>query len=171
MDDTGHIAALAEKLRRSCDRGSGIPDLGLLASDLGVRIRYFPLGDLKGFYLVLEEVPFIVLNQALTEPVLRIVCAHEFGHHLLHRELAGKTVFNEYELYQMENRLEREANLFAAFLLIPESAVRAFRGPEQRGRSIGETARLLGTTEELFAIRLKAEGVPADIRVSRFPSE
>lgn len=171
MDDAARIAALAEDLRRSCDRGSGVPDLSLLASDLGVRVRYFPLGDLKGFYLLLEDIPFIVLNQTLPEPVLRIVCAHEFGHHLLHRELAGKTVFNEYELYQMENKLEREANLFAAFLLIPDSAVRAFREPEQRGRSVGETARLLGTTEELFAIRLRAEGLPADIRLSRFPTE
>lgn len=171
MDDAGRIAALAEELRRSCDRGGGMPDLVLLANDLGVRVRYFPLGDLKGFYLLLEDIPFVVLNQELPEPVLRIVCAHEFGHHLLHRELAGKTVFNEYELYQMENKLEREANLFAAFLLIPDSAVDAFRGPEQRGRSIGETARLLGTTEELFAIRLKAEGLPAEVRLSRFPSE
>ena len=171
MDDLARIAGAARTLRRSCDRGSGVPDLALLADDLGVRVRYFPLGDLKGFYLLLEDIPFIVLNRALPEPVLRIVCAHEFGHHLLHRELAGTTVFNEYELYQMENRLEREANLFAAYLLIPDSAVDAFRAPEQRGRSVGETARLLGTTEELFAIRLKAEGLPADVRVSRFPSE
>lgn len=140
-----------------------------LAEALGVRVRYFPLGDLKGFYLVVEGVPFIALHKDLPEPLQRIVCAHELGHHLLHRDLAEQTIFNEYDLYQMENRLERDANLFAALYLLPEEAVRDFRRPENRGLSVGEAAGLRGTTEELFSIRLAAAGMDTGIRLSRFP--
>lgn len=140
-----------------------------LAEALGVRVRYFPLGDLKGFYVVLQGVPFIALHRDLPEPMQRTVCAHELGHHLLHGDLAARTVFNEYELYRMENRLEREANLFAAFLLVPEEAVEALHRPENRGRSLGELAGDYGTTGELFAIRLEAEGFDLGVRLSRFP--
>lgn len=140
-----------------------------LAEALGVRVRYFPLGDLKGFYIVLQGIPFIALHRDLPEPLLRTVCAHELGHHLLHRDLASRTVFNEYELYEMENCIERDANLFAAFLLVPEEASEALFRPENRGRSLGELAGACGTTEELFAIRLEAEGFDLGIRLSRFP--
>lgn len=140
-----------------------------LAEALGVRVRYFPLGDLKGFYMVLKGVPFIALHRDLPESLQRTVCAHELGHHLLHGELAARTVFNEYELYRMENRLEREANLFAAFLLVPEEAVEALSRPENRGRALRELAGDYGTTEELFAIRLEAEGFDLGVRLSRFP--
>ena len=165
----GEIRKLCEDLRRDYDQGTEVPDPRTLSEELGARVRYFPLGGLKGFYTLLNGIPFIVLEQELPEPLLRLVCAHELGHHLLHRPLAEKAVFNEYELYQMENVLEREANLFAAFLLIPDRAVRAFCSPENRGTSLMEAARLCGTTEELFAIRLRAEGLGTDVRLSRFP--
>lgn len=148
---------------------SSSKDPFLLADTLGVRVRYFPLGGLKGFYIVLQGVPFIALHRDLPEPLLRIVCAHELGHHLLHRGLASCTVFNEYDLYRMETLVEREANLFAAFLLIPDETVAALRRPEERGRSIGEMARSIGVTEELLAIRLEAEGLDLGVRLSRFP--
>ena len=71
----------------------------------------------------------------------------------------------------MENRFERDANLFAALFLIPDRVVRGLRRPENRGLSVKEAARLHGTTEELLQIRLQAEGVDNGVRLSRFPSE
>lgn len=162
---TAEIRALVQSLT---EEGS-CRDPFLLADTLRVRVRYFPLGNLKGFYMVLQGIPFIALHRDLPEPLLRIVCAHELGHHILHRELASHRVFNEYELYQMENHIEGEANLFASFLLISDETVEALRRPEERGRSIGELARSAGVTEELLAIRLKAEGLDLGVRLSRFP--
>lgn len=168
-DRTADIRALCRELLETEGDPAASPDPFRLAEQLGVRVRYFPLGELKGFYLILEGIPFIALHRDLPEPLQRIVCAHELGHHLLHRDLAEKSVFNEYEMYEMENRLEREANLFAACLLIPAEAVEAFRAPENRGRSVKEAARLAGTTEELFAIRLSMEGCDTGVLISRFP--
>lgn len=161
------IADLKDKYGFDDDR----PDPVALAEAMHVRVRYFPLGDLKGFYLVLNEIPFIAIDRDLPEELQRIVCAHELGHHLLHREAASRGVFNDYELYRMENRFERDANLFASLLLIPERAVEEFCRPENRGLSIKEAARLMGTTEELLAIRLQAAGAGTGVRLSRFPSE
>lgn len=147
------------------------PDPVALAEAMHVRVRYFPLGGLKGFYLVLNDIPFIAIEQDLPEALQRVVCAHELGHHLLHREVSSQTLFNDYDLYRMENRFEREANLFAALLLLPDRAVEEFCRPENRGLSIREAARLRETTEELFSIRLSAEGLDTGVRFSRFPSE
>lgn len=146
------------------------PDPFALAEMLGVRIRYFPLGGLKGFYLVLNDIPFIAIDRDLPEGLQRIVCAHELGHHLLHRAETSQG-FNDYELYRMENRFERDANLFAALLLLPDRVVQEFCRPENRDLSVKEAARLHGTTEELLQIRLQAEGIDNGVRLSRFPSE
>ncbi|MBR5753617.1 MAG: ImmA/IrrE family metallo-endopeptidase, partial [Clostridia bacterium] len=113
---------------------------------------------------------FIAIDEAQPPPIQRIVCAHELGHHLLHRDLAEQILFNEYELYRMETKVEREANLFACFLLIPDDPSAFFRRPENRDVSVEEAARLFGTTRELLSIRLQAEGGGPEVRVSRFPS-
>lgn len=147
------------------------PDPVRLAEAMGVRVRYFPLGGLKGFYLVMNGIPFIAIDRDLPEETQRIVCAHELGHHLLHHEEASRGFFNDYELYRMETRFERDANLFAALLLLPDRVVEEFCRPENRGLSVKEAARLRETTEELFAIRLSAEGVDTGVRFSRFPAQ
>lgn len=141
-----------------------------LAEALGIRVRYFDLGAVKGFYTRMQTIPFIALNRSLPEPQSKIVCAHELGHHVLHAAYTENAFFNEFELYRMENRVEAEANLFAAFLLLPDQAVSFLTRPENAGLSLGEAAGLFGTTEELFTIRLAAEGLPVpDHRLSTFP--
>ena len=145
------------------------PDPVALAEAMHVRVRYFPLGDLRGFYLVLNDIPFIAIDRDIPEALQRVVCAHELGHHLLHHEEASRGFFDDYDLYRMENRFERDANLFASLLLRPDRAVEEFCSPENRGLSVKEAARLRETTEELFAIRLGAEGLDTGVRFSRFP--
>ena len=161
------IADLNDRYGFDADR----PDPVALAAAMHVRIRYFPLGGLKGFYLILNDIPFIAIDRDLPEAMQRVVCAHELGHHLLHREEASRGFFDDYDLYRMENRFERDANLFASLLLLPDKAVEEFCRPENRGLSVGEAARLWETTAELFAIRLSAEGIGTGVRFSRFPSE
>ena len=82
------------------------PDPVALAEAMHVRVRYFPLGDLRGFYLVLNDIPFIAIDRDIPEALQRVVCAHELGHHLLHHEEASRGFFDDYDLYRMENRFE-----------------------------------------------------------------
>lgn len=170
-DRVRELKALIADLKDEYGFDDERPDPVALAEAMHVRVRYFPLGGLKGFYLVLNEIPFIAIERDLPEELQRIVCAHELGHHLLHREVSSQTLFDDYDLYRMENRFEQEANLFASLLLLPDQVVRGFCRPENRGISIREAARFHGTTEELLSIRLQAEGLDTGVRFSRFPAE
>lgn len=92
----------------------------ILAVELGIDIQYHDIGSLKGYYLVDRKRRYIVLNNSLDEGMLQLVCAHELGHDRLHQELAGFTVWHERNLFDSRSKAEREANLFAAELLIPD---------------------------------------------------
>ena len=64
---------------------------------------------------------FIYLNESLSEFETLWVAAHELGHHVIHPELARQSKrILETSLYDMSTRTEKEANLFAAELLIDE---------------------------------------------------
>lgn len=169
VDRVRELKALLDDLTVAYGLDRDHLDPAALAEATGVRVRYFPLGGLKGFYLVLNGIPFIAIDRDLPEELQRIVCAHELGHHLLHRAETSQG-FNDYELYRMENRFEQEANLFASLLLLPDRVVQGFCNPENRGLSVGEAARRWGTTEELLSIRLQAEGIDTGTRFSRFPA-
>jgi Zn-dependent peptidase ImmA (M78 family) len=59
----------------------------------------------------------------------RFSAAHELGHFVLHREKMAKFSFDAMETFKefdnVEDEIEREANHFAAELLMPESVLRA----------------------------------------------
>ena len=60
----------------------------------------------------------IVVNSRLEEYMLRMVVAHEIGHDILHRKEAKHGAMQEFELFDMKDSLEYEANVFAAHLLL-----------------------------------------------------
>ncbi len=171
VDQIPELKALIERLLTEHELRSDFPDPFALAEAMHIRVRYFPLGGLKGFSLILNDIPFIAIDKELPEPLKRIVCAHELGHHVLHHPAMEQVTFNDYDLYRMENRYEREANLFASLLLLPDGVMEELCLPENRALSRKEAAYRLQTTEELLAIRLDAEGNDTGIRLSRFPSE
>lgn len=95
-----------------------------LADALGVKIKYTDfLYQLKGMYTVINHQRYIILNNKNKSGINRIVCAHELGHDQIHREYAKNTVMQEFMLYEMSNRLEYEANIFAASLLLDDETV------------------------------------------------
>lgn len=71
----------------------------------------------KGAFAMVSRNPFIFLNGNLPDETLKIVCAHELGHALMHRDIAARP-FLEFELFASADRLEYEANCFAASLLM-----------------------------------------------------
>ena len=89
-----------------------------LAEALGINIMYKNLESLKGFYSYSKRNKYIVLNGNLSDIELRLIISHELGHHFLHLHLAKSLKFmKDYTLFSASKH-EREANMFAAHLLI-----------------------------------------------------
>ena len=87
-----------------------------LASYANVHIRYKELPDnVFGLYHRVNKRSFIVLNQDHEHAVQRFTCAHELGHHFLHRKI-GYYFIEEHTLFQ-PGKFERQANRFAVRLL------------------------------------------------------
>jgi Zn-dependent peptidase ImmA (M78 family) len=109
------------------------------------------LGNLKGFYKRDGHNRFIVINEGISEPLQKIVCAHELGHDQLHRHLSKNQTLQEFAIYDMKSKPEYEANIFAAELLLPEHDIIDLF---EQGFTFSETVKLLQTDPQLLAIRL-----------------
>ncbi len=123
-----------------------------IARQCGIEIIIRELGALKGFYKVIYRNPFIFLNKAMSRSMARIVCAHELGHHFLHREFAAFG-FEETSLFSPASRREYEANLFAAELLLPDSEVKELA---DEGYTDMQIAAALGADLTLTQLKLAA---------------
>ena len=113
-----HIVQQAEEFRRSY-KGR---DIFELAESSGVSVWFRPLGSLKGFYICENGKRYIIINEELEPIMQRTVCAHELGHDVLHRDLAAGGI-RENTMFLEHNKTEREANLFAAEMLLTDKAV------------------------------------------------
>ncbi len=117
------------------------------------RITVLERGDFKrqkGAFMVIAGNDFIFLNGNLSEPMQRAVCAHELGHALLHRDLC-RGGFLEYELFNMADRREYEANVFAAELLLKDREILEMA---RSGRDVTQMAQLLNVNVNLVLIKL-----------------
>ena len=78
----------------------------------------------KGAFAVIGNNSFIFINGSLSEYMQRLVCAHELGHALLHRKLGTMPGgMMEFEIFDIKDAAEYEANVFAANLLIDEQEI------------------------------------------------
>lgn len=122
-----------------------------LAEAVGAEVLFTDLGSLKGMYTYIQNNRFIVISNALDEATARIVCAHELGHDQLHRALVKDSFLQETLLYNMKNRTEYEANVFAAELLLPDADV---LGYAEEGLDIDTIAAVTETDVNLVALKL-----------------
>jgi hypothetical protein len=146
--------------------------------DLKVRLEYcspsfFAEGpEVLGAYEFGSGRIFISEHLLSNEGRLRWTIAHEVGHHKLHSGLAKQqTLFDEpvsaLKAYRggfsVSDRLEAQANRFAAHLLLPERLVRAFVGPEGSGiRREDDFKRLAlaaAVSQQAASIRLEQLGL------------
>jgi Zn-dependent peptidase ImmA (M78 family) len=113
-----HIIEKANEIREKY----GIDDLELLASKLGAEVVEIPLGKIiKEVYIKDEGV--IVIDPNLHLYKKRHLIAHGLAHHLFHRNTKVNYFLNERDdrfNYWKQRRQEKEAEVFAAYLLIPE---------------------------------------------------
>lgn len=63
---------------------------------------------------------YIVINKNITDELKHIICVHGLGHDKLHLDFAKNAAIKELSLFDMTSKPGREANLFAAELLIDD---------------------------------------------------
>jgi len=121
-------------------------NLKLICRELGLEIIQ---EDLVGR---LKEVYFgdsIVIKKSLPKAEKQELIAHALGHYLMH---AGNHLSQQKKIYSFGNYHERQANSFAAYLLIPEDQLES---KLYEGISAHEIADQFEATEKLINYRLK----------------
>ena len=111
---------------RRLKKKNGETDPVRLCGSMGIRLLYQQLGKdetaIKGYFIVCKRIPAIVINDDLPETIQKIIIAHELGHACLHRK-QGISAFHEVTLFDESSTMEKEANLFAAELLLDDGEV------------------------------------------------
>lgn len=122
----------------------------ILARECNMRVLFSDLGHLRGLYQYYKRSKLIIINDMLSYPEQKAVCAHELGHALLHPKL--NRFFLHQSTFQNCDRLEREANLFAACLLIDDNDAREYL---LRGASSEQIAAATGLHPALAEERMR----------------
>ncbi len=135
MPTFSQIDARAEDILRQTGMLRVPVDVELVAHRLNLRTEAAPLGENVSGLLVVEKGHGVIgynVTQALVRQ--RFTIAHEIGHFVLHRRDDPSALFidTHYIVYRRdaqsstgEDRREREANRFAAALLMPATLLHA----------------------------------------------
>ncbi|MDO5733918.1 MAG: ImmA/IrrE family metallo-endopeptidase [Eubacteriales bacterium] len=121
----------------------------LLAEADGIHLfPRFDFEQLKGMYMVLNNWRCIFYKADLAEPQIAEIIAHELGHDQLHQDYieAGRE-FIDHSLFDPRSKLEREANFFAAELLLTD---REFFDLMEEGAALEWAAQTCGYNPNLL---------------------
>lgn len=121
-----------------------------LANAMNIAIFYEDLGSINGYYNKPLRMKQIHINNSLDEHMKKFTCAHELGHAILHP--SASTPFLKAKTFLSVDKLEIEANTFAANLLIPDEII-----IEHRNLTTEQLSRLLGYEQALIELRLKSD--------------
>jgi Zn-dependent peptidase ImmA (M78 family) len=116
-----------------------------IAKKIGLEILEVPMeGKAVEFYWG----DAITLKEGLEEPLRRELIAHAICHHLLH---AGSHLKVSERRYSFGNYHEKQANIFAAFLLIPDEELEKLAGKDL---TIYDLAEKFNVTPQFVKFRL-----------------
>lgn len=139
-------------MKRVIDRANQIcanfgTDLEQIADGLGLSVIYNDklVGRMKEYYFRER----IVVRADLPVREKRELVAHAIGHHLFH---AGNHLAMQKRIYSFGNYHEKQANVFAACLLIPLGSLLRLMADRAR---LDEIAEHFQVREELVRLRLK----------------
>lgn len=135
------------KLANKIASGYGTRDPYEIADCMGIIVLRLPLGKLRGMENSLLRNKFIYINEALDEQQSRIVCAHELGHHIMHKD--QNRIFMDTCTLQKTDIFEMQAERFAVDLLFEDSDLSQFAE-----YGIDTIARCLGIREEMAEYRM-----------------
>lgn len=112
-----------------------------LADHLGIDIIEHPFKRIRGLVLQIHDSTVIGVQSTLPDDEKRAIIAHEIGHQELHPSTVGHYFIREHT-YFVAGKFEREADLFAAALLLDRLPREGETVMEYSGRS-GVPARLV----------------------------
>ena len=122
---TAARAALTLRTRHDIGFGASV-DVYRLANLEGAEVRFLRIGSLEGVYLS-QDTPTILLASGRPAGRISFTCAHELGHYVFQHG----TRFDLLTANQGATGSEWLADMFAAFLLMPTSALQG--GLRRRG--------------------------------------
>lgn len=140
----------AKRLVRYYKRITGSHDPVRIAKCAGIRVAIMPLGEISGNYILIKRKRWIFVNDNIPEdsPLFNVVVAHELGHALLHRK--ENCAFIKSRTLLLTSGIEREANIFAAHLLITDDILAEYKEHTQN-----DFCRCTGYPKELIKLRLQ----------------
>lgn len=107
--------------------------------------------EILGMYAFLNDQGCIFTNASLEGEIRNMVLAHELGHDRLHRDIAAEGGIWDFSYCDLSGRIEYEANVFAAHLLVPEDWMLELL---QEGYSAQDAATLMGVDERMVWLKL-----------------
>jgi Zn-dependent peptidase ImmA (M78 family) len=116
-------------LREVCKLKKKYPNYTLseVCAEKGITVVFRPMGTqqgaCKGFFFRRCRLSYMVVNCDLSELVQKIIIAHELAHSVLHRDAPQLTAFHEVSLFDDTQKMEYEANIFAAEYLLDDERV------------------------------------------------
>ena len=136
---------------------NGTRDPFQIAHLRGYAVKFLELKRQKGYCTNILNNYFIFINEHLSRQMQRMTCAHELGHIILQPERLKRgndgrfKRIAEMELFDIKDRTEYEANLFAANLLIDTNEMMDYlRG----GYDIVQAASALDVNVNMLALKL-----------------
>ncbi len=139
IDLNSQIQHFIQYYTRICDTN----DPFVIADYLNIEVFQYPLGKIAGYYKYLKRHKCIYINSELEDNFSKVVMAHELGHAILH--VKENCAFMSSKTLLLTSKIERQANLFAAHLLITDDMLQDYIGftKEQFCNSIGYPMELI----------------------------
>ncbi len=131
----------------------GTNDPVRLARSMGIMLYdEDALENLLGMYTYRWKHRIIIMNPHINDILYKMVVAHEIGHDQRHRRLAAGDGMKEFELFNMTDITEYEANAFASHLLMNETDMNELF---KEGYDIASTAKMLNVNINLLLIKVQ----------------
>lgn len=129
---------------------TGTRDPAEIASSIGIKIAILPLGNIAGNYQLINRKRWILINEDIPpdSAFFKIVIAHELGHAIFHRK--ENCAFIKNRTLLLTSGIEREANIFAAHLLISDDMLQEYAGFTEE-----QFCQCTGYPMELIKLRLR----------------
>lgn len=106
----------------------------------------------KGAFKVIARNSFLFINGNLSDEMQKMVCAHELGHAHLHRTLGMRPEgLLEFELFNITDQCEYDANAFAAALLLDDREILEYA---HDGYDIVQIARITRTNVNMILLKM-----------------
>lgn len=126
----------------------GTRDPEKLAEYLKIKIYYLPLGNIAGFYRYMAHNRCIYINSEIDDIIYRkVVIAHELGHAVSHSK--ENCTFMAQHTLLLTTKVERQANIFAAHLLIDDEMLKSYAGYTEE-----QFCNCTGYPKELVELRI-----------------